>query len=71
MRRAGPPDRSTVQILLAYANAICLVLTEGVRRSRVEASDIDSMVVSVSSAARILCMEEPLRSGCRSNDALL
>src|SRR3982751_1451604 len=33
-RRALPPERGTVQILFAYANAICDWLTVGVRRSR-------------------------------------
>src|SRR5262249_10671014 len=34
-RRALPPARSTTQMLLAYANAICVALTVGVRNSRV------------------------------------
>src|SRR5579872_2148463 len=33
-RRATPPPRSTTQMLLAYANAICVVLTVGVRSMR-------------------------------------
>ena len=37
-RRARPPARSTVQMLLAYANAMCVALTVGVRRSRVAAA---------------------------------
>src|SRR5262245_58526888 len=32
-RRAMPPGRSTVQMLLAYAKAICVALTGGIRRS--------------------------------------
>src|SRR5262245_27632446 len=37
-RRAMPPARSTVQMLLAYANATCVALTVGVRSSRVGAA---------------------------------
>src|SRR3982750_2542297 len=33
-RRALPPERGTVQMLLAYANAICDELTVGVRSNR-------------------------------------
>src|SRR5580765_792514 len=34
-RLAAPPARSTVQMLLAYANAICVLLTVGERSMRV------------------------------------
>src|SRR5579871_1341498 len=34
-RRAVPPARSTIHILFAYANAICVALTVGVRSMRV------------------------------------
>src|SRR5262245_25161198 len=34
-RRALPPARSTIQMLFAYANAICVLLTVGVRSMRV------------------------------------
>src|SRR5215467_322106 len=33
IRRAMPPERSTVQMLFAYANAICDALTVGIRSS--------------------------------------
>jgi hypothetical protein len=36
-RRAMPPARSTIQMLLAYANAIWVALTVGVRSKRVGA----------------------------------
>src|ERR1035437_2195917 len=35
-RRARPPARSTIQMLLAYANAMCVALTVGDRNSRVD-----------------------------------
>src|SRR4051794_40201612 len=41
-RRAMPPARSTIQMLFAYANAICVALTVGERSRRVPAPLADS-----------------------------
>src|SRR4029453_10302794 len=41
-RRAAPPARSTTQMLLAYAKAICVALTVGERSRRVESPLADA-----------------------------
>ena len=72
-----PPARSTTQMLLAYANAICVALTVGERSRRVggEGSGAaDSATASRGSASRTrtvrVSMVVPLGWGCSGRTAV-
>jgi hypothetical protein len=67
-RRASPPVRSTTQMLLAYANATCVALTDGDRSIRVGSSPLGDALTTPMTATGAISGSRRARKRVRRID---